>query len=101
MPTCPKAVLILIGPSGSGLKEAIGPDHCPPHVRRGTTVEAQSLRRLTEIALDDIREFLDSDDLIRIKGVEVIYDDLHGGIVPFVVRAILPFCLHIGSRLKI
>src|SRR5262245_48470073 len=44
----------------SGLKEAIGPDHCPPHVRRGTTVEAQSLRRLTEIALDDIREFLDS-----------------------------------------
>lgn len=106
IPTCPKAVLILIPVTatvfaGLGLKEVIGPDDCPPHVRRGTTVEAQSLRRLTEIGLDDIRELLDPDDLIRIKGVEVIYDDLHGGVVPSVIRAIFPFCFHMRSRLKI
>src|SRR5262245_42904576 len=88
-------------PTVGALKEVVRPDHSAPHVRRGTIVEAQSLRRLTEIPLDDIPELLDFDELIWIEGIEIIDNNLHGRVVPLVIRAILPFRLRMCRRLKI
>src|SRR6266852_9528348 len=53
-----------------------------PHVSDWTTVISQAFFRLLEVASDDIDEWLDGNDGVRIDSVEILHGDEAGVHVP-------------------
>src|SRR5260221_3814600 len=72
-----------------------------PHVRRRAAVVAQALRRLAEVAADDVGELLELDLGVRIERVEVVHAHHARGHVPLVLPRLLVLTLDVGLRLVV